>query len=315
MNAVETPASDRAEEEGSITGQQAGERLRQARESSGLSLEEIAIHLHLGVDKIAALERGETQGIAAPVFLAGYLRAYAKKVGLPGDEIVAAYSALSTLATPPIESAREDFRHVRSRGAGLSIVPPALRQWLGWGVLILVVLAGAAWVWSMMGDEPVVAESGSEANRETLALPQAVMPQEESAVVGSAEGNTPEIAMAAEPVSEAPVIEAPKLKEPKLEGPGTEALAPRVQIALSYREDSWTEVRDAQGNRLMHRLGKAGENYTIKGVAPFELVLGYAPGVDLRYNGEPYDLSRYKNRRLVKFSVGKSGDGTVQDQQ
>lgn len=290
MTAAETPTSGMAENSVD-TGPQPGERLRQARESLGLSLEDIAAHLHLGVDKIAALERSETEGIAAPVFLAGYLRAYAKKVGLSGDEIVAAYDALSSLEAPTIEPSMEDFGHVQSRGPSFSS-SAGLGQWLSWGVLGLVIIGGVVLGWNMLGDEPRAVAPA----RERLKTPQVTAPNKEEGVASA----LPEAAETSAVETAAAPLEAQE--------PEAEVLAPRVQLMLHYREDSWTEIQDAQGNRLLHRLGKAGDEYSVKGVAPFEIVLGFAPGVDLQYNGEPYDLSRYKNRRLVRFSVGKQGD-------
>ena len=79
-----------------------GKSLRRSREACGFTVEEVAAHLKLGVEKIESLERGEVSSIAAPVFVAGYLRAYAKLVGLPGDEIVAGFNALTEMDSPSL---------------------------------------------------------------------------------------------------------------------------------------------------------------------------------------------------------------------
>jgi cytoskeleton protein RodZ len=304
MTQVDLPDTKVVDVEAEADDRQPGERLKQAREALGFSLEDIASHLHLGVDKIAALERSEVEGIAAPVFLAGYLRAYAKKVDLPSEEIIAAYDALNEIETPAIAPGTKDYGKMQpslpsfaSHGSG------GLSPWLGWGVLGLVIVAGATLAWKLMGDSANVNETELTRSIEGTALDPAtdlntptVVDSADTTMEGDSSGITAKAASDAEMQPEL----APKKTLPPL--------APRAQLTLSFREDSWAEIRDAQGNRIMHRLGRAGEERSVTGVAPFEVVLGFTPGVDLQYNGEPYDLSRYKNRRLVRFSVGSEGD-------
>jgi cytoskeleton protein RodZ len=297
MTHMESPETAGADSEEVESGLQPGERLKQARESLGFSLEDIATHLHLSVDKIAALERGESEGIAAPVFLAGYLRAYAKKVDLPVEEIIAAYEALSEIKAPSIEPRTADYGKMQPSLPSFASTS-GLSPWLSWGLLVLVLLGGVALGWRMLGldtnsSKAVVASGvgGTPILPNEPALMPSVdnsMQEEESTTVAAPSTET---AVSAEQVEETAKV-----------------LAPRAQLTLTFREDSWAEIRDAQGNRLMHRLGRAGEESSVTGVAPFEVVLGFAPGVDLQYNGQAYDLSRYKNRRLVRFSVGKAGD-------
>jgi cytoskeleton protein RodZ len=266
-----------------------GERLRLAREERGLRREEVAAQLHLSVAKIEALERGEVANIVAPVFLAGYLRAYARMVDLPADEIVGAFETLSELTPPSIDPTRAPAASSYGRlGAGLPKGFSLARRgtWFGllrWGLVgvVLVAIAGVLWQMRSHNQEAAVAEVAK-----TIAVP----PVSESA--------TDEGTGAAEAVTEVATVSTP----PKV------PLAPRARLFLSLSADCWVEIRDAQGNRLMHQLAKAGEEHDLTGVAPFEVMLGYAPGVRMEYNGEPYDLSRYQGRRTVRFTVGASGD-------
>lgn len=58
----------------------AGERLRTARESAGLSLVEVGTRLHMPVRIVQTLEAGDWGQLGAPVFVRGQLRCYAKLV-------------------------------------------------------------------------------------------------------------------------------------------------------------------------------------------------------------------------------------------
>jgi cytoskeleton protein RodZ len=68
-------------------------RLTEARVARGMSREEIAERLFLNVHFIECIDKGEFERIKKPAFLKGYLRSYARELGLSGDEIVTIYEA------------------------------------------------------------------------------------------------------------------------------------------------------------------------------------------------------------------------------
>ncbi|HEB93439.1 MAG TPA: DUF4115 domain-containing protein [Gammaproteobacteria bacterium] len=76
------------------------------------------------------------------------------------------------------------------------------------------------------------------------------------------------------------------------------------ELRLHFQADSWVEIHDARDERLIHQLARAGQTHTLRGVAPFAVVLGYVPGVSLLLDGEAVDLGKYQGRRLARFSVG-----------
>jgi cytoskeleton protein RodZ len=67
----------------------ASRRLSEARIALDLSQEQIAEKLFLQVSKIRYIDEGRFDKIGKPAFLKGYLRSYARELGLSGDEIVA----------------------------------------------------------------------------------------------------------------------------------------------------------------------------------------------------------------------------------
>ena len=68
-----------------------GERLRKAREAADLSVRDIATALRLEPRTIEALESGSFDELPAPTFVRGYLRGYARAVGLPPDPLLDLY--------------------------------------------------------------------------------------------------------------------------------------------------------------------------------------------------------------------------------
>ncbi|MBZ2170024.1 RodZ domain-containing protein [Marinobacter sp. F4216] len=66
-----------------------GQTLKRAREQRGLTETDVANAQHLRTGVIQAIEAGEYSKVDSEIFLKGYVRAYARMVGLNADEIIA----------------------------------------------------------------------------------------------------------------------------------------------------------------------------------------------------------------------------------
>ncbi|MEN8166638.1 MAG: RodZ domain-containing protein [Pseudomonadota bacterium] len=71
-----------------------GARLRKERQSQGLDQARIAAQLHLSESMIEALEWDDFNALPGTVFVQGYLRNYARLLGLPEKEILDPYQRL-----------------------------------------------------------------------------------------------------------------------------------------------------------------------------------------------------------------------------
>jgi cytoskeleton protein RodZ len=74
-------------------------------------------------------------------------------------------------------------------------------------------------------------------------------------------------------------------------------------LLLGYRGPSWTEIRDRDGQVLIARLIPAGSEQAIRGVPPFDIVIGNAREVTLVYRGTPVDLSRYTRQNVARLRL------------
>lgn len=72
-----------------------GAALRKVREQLGLSIGDIATHLHLSSNVITALEADDYSKLAAMTFARGYLRAYAKYLKLDDEDILQRFAKLN----------------------------------------------------------------------------------------------------------------------------------------------------------------------------------------------------------------------------
>jgi cytoskeleton protein RodZ len=82
-----------------------GRRLSLAREARNLTIETVADRLNLDVRTVVALERDDRSALPSPIFVKGYLRGYARLVGLPAEELVSEYTQLAG-EPPPLTAVR-----------------------------------------------------------------------------------------------------------------------------------------------------------------------------------------------------------------
>ncbi|HXH07271.1 MAG TPA: helix-turn-helix transcriptional regulator, partial [Vicinamibacterales bacterium] len=109
------------------------QRLRQAREQAGLSLADLSARTKIRVSHLDAIERGAFDRLPGGIFTRGYLRAYAREVGLDPEAVVRDYLAehAGTMAEPGGEWRAETW----PRRDPLLDEPDRLRQF--WAAMIV----------------------------------------------------------------------------------------------------------------------------------------------------------------------------------
>lgn len=103
-----------------------GERFRAAREARGLTLSDVSEQLRIRAVYLAAIEEENWPAIGAAVYARGFLRTYARFLGLDPEESVAAFNASSGAAAPastsPAAAPPEPPRPIAGPRQGLSPV-------------------------------------------------------------------------------------------------------------------------------------------------------------------------------------------------
>src|SRR2546428_4072037 len=77
-----------------------GASFKKARESAGISLDQIALETRISTRFLAAIENEEFHLLPGGIFNRGFIRNFAEKVGLDPDQAVADYVRLSALQEP-----------------------------------------------------------------------------------------------------------------------------------------------------------------------------------------------------------------------
>ena len=140
MGAVDEQAQDTQRSSGAGPG----ERLQAARIQMGISLDDIAKRMHLSTSIVEAIEDNHFEEIAAPIFVKGYLRAYARIVSLDEDDMIDQYIDFYSGEDPPISST--------SNVASELSVADARVKWTTYIVVLIVGVLLAAWLWNREQD-------------------------------------------------------------------------------------------------------------------------------------------------------------------
>lgn len=263
-----------------------GTRLRQAREAAGLSREEVSSRLRLRLDLIRALEEDDVASLPPATFVSGYLRSYARLLDMDVEPLLAGFERRD--AEPSLVSPVMPPRQRRS-----SDLPVKLVTYLV--IVSLLVLLVAWWLARRPLVEPPSREELSmvtPGGTVELSLP----PVDGSAVLDA----VPPPAEVAEPAVAEPV---------PLPTPVVEAQA-EIQLEATAAE-CWVDIRDAKGQQVAYELLKQGATRTVRGQAPFDVFLGYAPGVTVYYQGQVFDHSKYQRNEVARFKLGKKSDNVA----
>lgn len=126
-----------------------GEELRKAREQKKLTIEKVVKQLHLKKDHIIAIEHDDYSNILSLSYVRGYIRNYAKFLGLNVDEILAKFDALGLTEEKPsplnnefLAYANIEKKHKRDHKF----------RWIGLIIFVLIVIIVAI-IWQSSRDE------------------------------------------------------------------------------------------------------------------------------------------------------------------
>ena len=289
-----------------------GEILHNKRKEIGLSLDEITEKLNLDSYLIELLENNDYEKFKVETYLKGYLRAYAKLLGIDGDRIIKLYKESNPEKEPeilpdvkPKNQKNSGDRSVKlfSYILGLSIALSML-IWYQKNIMIKpdvnenyignielnknneingvdtsykIIIHSDYWQWPIDNISERYRESGSNDQSKSLKNEKIQDELKEDVIQ--------EQALETE---ESPVYETQQSAD---------------TVVLDLRGDSWVEVYDREGNRLFLDLARSGKNYIINGNSPFDILLGAANEVSVEFNGSIVNIEPYTRYGIARFTL------------
>ncbi|TFY90438.1 helix-turn-helix domain-containing protein [Pseudomonas nabeulensis] len=304
-----------------------GDTLRQARESNGWSLAEVALKLNLTSTSLANLEAGAFDKLPGHTFARGYIRAYAKLLGIDQAVLVQEFDQFTGTDSQGsnVHGLGRIEEPVRVSHTILRIV----------SLLLLIAVIGGGFVWwqdqtsqrnkdlTSNAMEHVEVESADgttqihpldepedQAVAEGQAAPEAPATAEQpapeaapaaTAAVPAAPATAP-VAPVPAPATPAPAAPA----APAISAPTTPALiAGDGHIQITFIADCWTQVTDGNGKVLFSGLKRKGDTLDQGGKPPLTLRLGFARGAQVAYNGQPVDVAPFTSGETARLKLGQ----------
>lgn len=315
-----------------------GDTLRQARESNGWSLAEVALKLNLTTTSLGNLEAGAFDKLPGHTFARGYIRAYAKLLGIDQAILVQEFDQFTGTDSQGsnVHGLGRIEEPVRVSHTILRIV----------SLLLLIAVIGGGFVWwqdqtsqrtkdlTSNAMEHVEVESADgttqihpldepedQAVAESQAAPEAPVateqPAPETAPAATAAVPAPATPTAPAHTPAAPVAQAHTPAAP-VQAPTTTPTAPAIsppttpaliagdgRVQITFVADCWTQVTDGNGKVLFSGLKRKGDTLDQGGKPPLTLRLGFARGAQVAYNGQPVDVAPFTSGETARLKLGQ----------
>ncbi|QKJ88221.1 cytoskeleton protein RodZ [Paramixta manurensis] len=85
----------------------------------------------------------------------------------------------------------------------------------------------------------------------------------------------------------------------------TQPAADPNAVVMNFNADCWLEVTDASGKKLFSGMQRSGGKLSLAGTAPYRLKIGAPSAVQVQYQGQPVDLSRFiRNNQVARLTLG-----------
>lgn len=271
------------------------------RESKDVTLQQIEQLTNIPEKKLASLEAHDFSVLGTETFATGYLKSYAKILGVDSAVFIQVYRDALNLNEPLSDS------HTQS----LSVVGPLsllLKKLnilhLSIGVIVIwfatMVLMGsdddAQSAVSSEQDKPEAISQPREEHEDTLVLASSDENASVSGVSDTAETGT----SVSESADEGSVDALDQEGAVEASGSGD---AEEDLLVFSFSGECWLEIKDASGSVLIAELQQKGDNQRIFGQAPFEVMLGNSRVVTLALNGEVVAIESKQGKKTLRFTV------------
>lgn len=280
-----------------------GVLLKRERERAALTVRQAAEDLHLDAWIIEAIEANRFLALGAPVYAKGHLRKYATRLGLSVEDIFARYEALQdrpheadpipTAVATPIRPPRRSLKGPLWIAALIAVA--AVLGYLAFELFMPQRAPSPTLAAAPTSDSvaPANVETTSDEDLQSAPAEPAPEPQPQS---------SDDVATTTASTRNAEA--GPSTAEPSAP---TSGAAP-VTVRLEFTGESWTEVYDATGARLLFGMGTPQRVRTLVGVPPIQVNLGAASAVSMQINGESVVIPRREGRESARFTIDADGN-------
>lgn len=268
-----------------------GAQLRAIREVKGLSVSDVAAQIRLAPRQIEALEANDMASLPELPFVRGFVRSYAKLLGMDAQPLLAALPdpyANSELHTPASVELPFNVKQLSVQQS---------RMWLmaATGIAVLAIIFA---LWNRASPAPHPA-SVTSVVEQAIELP---IPAESATAASLPMDAADALAaalvapIAAQVKAPLPVSSVPVAIPLSKAVSGVSANSATSQLSLTFAAESWAEITDMNGKILSSGHHPAGSELNFKSLGPYQIVIGNASSVQLFRRAKLVDLTSYINK-------------------
>jgi cytoskeleton protein RodZ len=271
----------------------AGAVLSSARRELRWSVGYVARQLKITPQQVEALEADAFDRLPGRVFARGFLRNYALLLGIDPQPLLRSIDR---------DVPRPELTELRAPSE--TVMREAHARWPLYSALAVFLVVGALAVYEFgFNDDParravppvVEPEGAGETSAPSSQNADGVPAQHEKAMDPTA----PRTPSAAETVIARAASEAPA-GDARTASSG--AIAER-QLHMKFDQDSWVEIRDGNDKVIFSKLSRAGRQERVTGTPPFNVTVGNARGVRLKYEDKPIDLAPHTAVTVARLTL------------
>jgi cytoskeleton protein RodZ len=289
--------------------------LSEARNQQQLTLEQVSEKLKVPVSYLQALEQGAVDQLPNVAFARGYLRSYARLLGLDADQLIAEFNEVCTAQEPAGASIERipNQEHARS-------LYPKLIVWL----FALIVAGSSFWWWQYQtgaDEQPSsvpsaavpaqVSEQSPAADQSVVTTPESESPAGEVAETDLAQPaaedepvylSAEEIERLAHQLDTAEDSAEPAAAETEI---SADSVAGSSLLRLSFTAECWLSIETLDGAVIFADLMQSGEILERElNALPVKLLVGQVGAVDLaQFKGRELSLADHARQGVARLTL------------
>lgn len=297
-----------------------GERLRREREMRGISLDDVAAATKIGTRLLRALEEEQFDRLPGGIFNKGYVRAYARHVGIDEEQALADYLKAAKETPPDVNLIAHQNASARDvdvwqgtgaggRRAGFPLIPV---------LVLVVVIVGAVGGWKLYQErqgerrqsvavknaqDMVAGQSGTAQTVGSNASANSALGQTGSApgISPSGDADISQVPPNSTGSANAPVhtVQAAESSlHPAGSGTAEAASTAPFEVTVRAKDRAWVSI-SSDGKVLVRGVIKPPEVKTIHATTKVVFWTGNAGEVEISFNGKNVPLTGGENGEQV----------------
>lgn len=268
--------------------QGSGNMLAAARKQQQKTIEEIANELNLSVTQIKTIELDQTDGLPEPTYVRGYIRSYAKLLGLKPEEVLHNY------LNPDWQKTSNLNDIPRGIGAADESSPAFFTstRLLMLGLLAVAVIT--LWSYGMLDGLMSKKDSAtkSEIAPKTSDRSADQLPANAATEVAEGVAGNDQVSEAVDSSEAGVAADEPEKASPT-----------ENRLVMNFSDTSWVDIRDVNDQRLAYKSYAQGETLEVRESGELRVFIGNADGVSVELNDSPFSLADHREGVYAKFVI------------